>query len=182
MGTDALTGLLPAPAGDGAGSAAAGPRHLRNPVRFRPTEEADLAYVLALEADPDTAPYIEPWPLEQHRRALVDETVAHWVLEDVEREASVGFVILRDLGAPSIELKRIAVSDKGRGYGRDAVRLVKAAAFGHFDAAHLWLNVYDFNARAQAVYEAEGFVVETTMPACEAGCGEGTAHVMGVRS
>lgn len=100
--------------------------------------------MLALEADPDTAPYIHPWPLEQHRRALVDETVAHWVLEDVELGVKVGYVILRDLGGQSIELKRIAVSDKGRGYGRDAVRLVKAAAFGHFDAARVWLNVYDF--------------------------------------
>lgn len=181
MGVDALAGLLPVPAGDGAGFADR-PADLRNPVRFRPTEEADLTYVLALEADPDTAPYIERWPLEQHRRALVEEAVAHWVLEDVERGVKVGFVILRDLGAQSIELKRIAVSDKGRGYGRDAVRLVKEAAFGHFDAARVWLNVYDFNRRARAVYEAEGFVVETTRPACEAGCGEGTAQVMGVRS
>ncbi len=177
---DALAGRTDTPTEGGAASADRR-TDLSNPVRLRPTEEADLEYVLALEADPDTAPYIAPWPIEEHRAALVDDTVAHWVLEDVDRRAKVGFVILRSLGTESIELKRIAISDKGRGYGRDAMRLVKAAAFGDLDAAHLWLDVYDFNARAQAVYEAEGFVTEATRPAGEAGCGEGTAYVMGVR-
>ena len=149
-------------------------------VRFRPTEEADLEYVLALEADPDTAPYIAPWPVEEHRAAMADATIAHWVLEDTDGRASVGFVILRSLGTESIELKRIAISDKGCGYGKDAMRLVKEAAFGDLGACHLWLDVYDFNERAQAVYEAEGFVIERSRPASEAGCGEGTAYVMGV--
>ena len=153
---------------------------LKNPVRFRPTEEADLDYVLALEADPDTAPFIAPWPIEEHRAALADPAMAHWVLEDTERSANVGFVILRSVGSESVELKRIAISEKGRGYGKDAMRLVKEAAFGDLGANHLWLDVYDFNERAQAVYEAEGFVTERSRPASEADCGEGTAYVMGV--
>ncbi len=111
---------------------------------------------------------------------MADATIAHWVLEDADGRASVGFVILRSLGTESIELKRIAISDKGRGYGRDAMRLVKEAAFGDLGANRLWLDVYDFNERAQAVYEAEGFVIERSRPASEAGCGEGTAYVMGV--
>lgn len=153
---------------------------LKNPVRFRPTEEADLEYVLTLEADPDTAPYIAPWPVEDHRAAIADPAIAHWVLENTDRGTSVGFVILRSLGTESVELKRIAISDKGFGYGKDAMRLVKEAAFGDLGASRLWLDVYDFNERAQAVYEAEGFVIERSRPASQAGCGEGTAYVMGV--
>ena len=60
------------------------------------------------------------------------------------------------------------------------MRLVKEAAFGDLGANHLWLDVYDFNERAQAVYEAEGFVIERSRPASKAGCGAGTAYVMGV--
>jgi ribosomal protein S18 acetylase RimI-like enzyme len=157
-----------------------GPLDLKNPVAFRPTEDADLEYVLALEADPDTAPFIAPWPLEEHRAALADPTVGHWVLEDTERGVRVGFVILRSVGAESLELKRIAISEKGRGYGKDAMRLVKAAAFGELGATSVWLDVYDFNQRAQAVYEAEGFVVERSRPATEAGCASGTAYIMRV--
>ena len=153
---------------------------LKNPVWFRRTEEADLDYVLALEVDPDTAPYIAPWPVEDHRAAMADPTVAHWVLEDTDRGVCVGFVILQSLDGESVELRRIAISDKGRGYGTDAMRLVKQAAFEDLGASHLWLDMYDFNDRAQAVYEAEGFVVERSRPASEAGCGEGTAYVMSV--
>ena len=153
---------------------------LKNPVRFRETEEADLDYVLALEADPDTAPFIAPWPRAEHRSAITDPTVAHWVLEDTARGVRVGFVILQSVGSASLELKRIAISDKGCGYGKDAVRLVKEAAFTDLGANHLWLDVYDFNERAQALYAAEGFVMERSHAAEEAGCAEGTAYVMGL--
>ena len=130
---------------------------LKNPVCFRETEEVDLDYVLELEADPDTAPFIAPWPRDEHRSALADPTVGHWVLEDVARRVCVGFVILQGVGSTRLELKRIAISDKGRGYGKDAVRLVK-----------------------QAAYKAEGFTLDRSHPAAEAGCAEGTAYIMGL--
>ena len=91
-------------------------------VRLRPTREADLPYFLGLEVDPETAPFIHPWPVEDHRNAMSDYWGAH----------------------------------------------------------RLWLDVYDFNARARSLYQAEGFVAETTRPASEA-CGpgaEGTAIIM----
>lgn len=106
--------------------------------------------------------------------------VAHWIVEDTECGATVGFVILRGLGSEILELRRIAISEKGRGYGTAALRLVKEAAFGKLAAHRLWLDVYDFNDRARAIYEAEGFVAELERPASEAcgGCAEGTAIVM----
>ena len=152
------------------------------PVRLRPSGEPDLEFVLKLEADPDTAPFIHAWPIDEHRAAIADPSVAHWIVEDSEREVSVGFVILRGLGTEVIELRRIAISEKGQGYGTHALRLVKDAAFGEFGARRLWLDVYDFNDRARSIYEAEGFTAELERPASEAceGCAEGMAIVMAV--
>lgn len=152
------------------------------PVRLRPTGESDLEFVLKLEADPDTAPYIHRWPIEEHRQAIADAGVAHWIVEDPERGATVGFIILRGLGTEVLELRRIAVSEKGRGYGTAALRRVKEAAFGELAARRLWLDVYDFNDRARSIYEAEGFVAELERPASKAcgGCAEGTAIVMAI--
>ena len=135
-----------------------------------------------LEADPDTAPYIHPWPIEEHRAAIADANVAHWIVEDVDRGVAVGFVILKGLGTGVIEFRRIAISEKGRGYGTHTVRLVKEAAFGEMGARRLWLVVYDFNDRARSIYGAEGFETESERPASEAcgGCAEGTAIVMAV--
>lgn len=92
----------------------------------------------------------------------------------------MGLVILRAVDTDVVELKRIAISGKGKGYGRHALKLVKRTVFDDWGARRLWLDVYDFNARARSLYQAEGFVAETTRPASEA-CGpgaEGTAIIM----
>ncbi len=151
-------------------------------VRLRPTLESDLEFVLGLEADPDTAPFIHAWPIEEHLEAIAEPDVAHWIVEDVERGVPVGFVILRGLGTDVIEFRRIAIAEKGKGYGTHTVRLVKESAFGEMGARRLWLDVYDFNQRARSIYEAEGFEAELERPASEAcgGCAEGTAIVMAV--
>ena len=152
------------------------------PVRLRPSGETDLEFVLELEADSETAPFIHSWPIEEHQAGIADPGVGHWIVEDAERNVPVGFVILRGLGTEVIELRRIAISEKGRGYGTHAVRLVKEAVFEEMGARRLWLDVYDFNERARSVYEAEGFVAESERPASEAcgGCAEGTAILMAV--
>ena len=153
-----------------------------SPVRLRPSSEADIEFVLKLEADPDTAPFIHAWPIEEHRAAIADPGVAHWIVEDPAQGLPVGFVILKGLGTETIEFRRVAISQKGRGYGTHAVRLVKEAAFGEMGARRLWLDVYDFNDRARAIYEAEGFETESERPASEAcgGCAEGIAILMAI--
>jgi hypothetical protein len=40
--------------------------------RLRPTREDDLDYVVAAEADPDTAPFLAPSPREEHLGFLRD--------------------------------------------------------------------------------------------------------------
>ena len=151
-------------------------------VRLRPTRESDLDFVLRLEADTDTAPFIHAWPIGEHRAAIADPDVAHWIIEEADERVRVGFVILKGLGTEVIEFRRIAISEKGRGYGTHAVRLAKEAVFGKMGARRLWLDVYDFNDRARTMYEAEGFDAESERPASEAcgGCAEGTAIVMAI--
>ncbi len=151
-------------------------------VRLRPTRQSDLEFVLRVEADPDTAPFIHAWPIEEHVGAITDPGVAHWIIEDAEQGVPVGFVILRGLGTEVIEFRRIAISEKRRGYGTHAIRLVKEAVFGEMGARRLWLDVYDFNDRARSIYEAEGFEAESERPASEV-CGpsaEGTAILMAI--
>ncbi len=150
------------------------------PVRLRPSSEQDLEFVLKLEADPETARFIHPWLIDEHRAAIDDPSVAHSIVEHAELQLPVGFVILRGLGTEVLELRRIAISEKGRGYGTHALGLVKDAVFGELGARRLWLDVYDFNERARLIYDAEGFVAELERPASGAcgGCAEGTVTVM----
>jgi diamine N-acetyltransferase len=135
-------------------------------VSVRPSTPDDLAFVLAAERSPDNAPFVLQWTREQHAAAMSDPSYAHWIVEQAGRPA--GYLILMDLFGPheSVQFRRLVVQDKGRGIGRAAVRLVKAAAFERFGAHRLWLDVMEHNQRAQALYESEGFVLEGTLREC----------------
>lgn len=80
-----------------------------------------------------------------------------------------GFVILRGLTNPhrSVELMRIVITEKSRGFGRATLQLVKHIVFQQENAHRLWLDVRDNNPRARGLYESEGFIVEGTLRECQ---------------
>lgn len=131
-------------------------------IRLRESTPIDVDYVLDAEADPDTAPYIIRWSRDQHLDAMADEDRGHWIVENRVDGTVCGYVILSALNSPhgSIEFNRITITDKGRGYGRECLRLVKDVVFGELGAHRLWLDVMTHNRRAHALYRSEGFTEE----------------------
>jgi diamine N-acetyltransferase len=128
-------------------------------VELRPTREDDLDYVVAAEADPDNAPFLAPSPREVHLDFLRDPHHRHLIAELDGR--AVGFALLRlHPDDRAVELRRLAVTEKGRGHGRAALRLTMAEAFEEHGAHRLWLDVKPNNERALALYRSAGFVEE----------------------
>jgi diamine N-acetyltransferase len=129
-------------------------------VALRDTVPADLAFVTALEADPDVAPFVEAWPADRHLAALDDPDVAH--LQLIGEEQRMGFAILAGLKDPNdcVELRRIIVDPPGRGLGRVALGLVLDHASQVLGAHRVWLDVKPDNARARRLYAAAGFEEE----------------------
>jgi RimJ/RimL family protein N-acetyltransferase len=134
-------------------------------VRLRPTMQSDLAYVLSLERDPANLPFITPWERTQHEAAIRFPDFRHFIIEGGEDLAAAGFLILVGCRSPhqSLELKRMVVQDKGAGIGHAALRVAKKVAFDDLGAHRFWLDVKTCNARAKALYDGEGFVVEGTL-------------------
>jgi RimJ/RimL family protein N-acetyltransferase len=62
-------------------------------------------------------------------------------------------------------VKRIAIADKSRGLGREALGWFVRHAFEELDAPHVWLTVYRDNERAQRSYRALGFSIRELEPA-----------------
>jgi predicted acetyltransferase len=119
---------------------------------------------------------------EQHEGALKSADILHAVIRDAE-DRTVGFLILRGLSNPndSIELMRIVVTKKGRGYGKRALSLIVKWCFEVCHAHRLWLDVRAHNARAQHVYEGQGFVREGVLRECvKVGDTYHTLHVMSI--
>jgi diamine N-acetyltransferase len=131
-------------------------------LRLRPTMLSDLDYVISVETDPASLPFITPWERMQHEGAVRFPDFRHFIVEAGDAWERAGFVILQGCRSrhKSVELKRIVLQPKGRGLGRASVRLLKGMAFNDLHAHRFWLDVKSLNIRALALYASEGFVEE----------------------
>ncbi|MCC3300604.1 GNAT family N-acetyltransferase [Arthrobacter sp. zg-Y895] len=89
---------------------------------------------------------------------------ADWAIIRAEDGVYVGEVVLNDLDPDNESMGfRIALSSPkvfGQGYGTEATRAVLGHAFDDLGLHRIELEVFEFNPRAQRVYEKCGFVVE----------------------
>jgi RimJ/RimL family protein N-acetyltransferase len=131
-------------------------------LRLRPTMLSDLDFVISVERDSHNLPFITPWERTQHEGAVRFPDFRHLIVEGGSDYASIGFVILQGCrnAQRSVELKRLVLQTKGKGYGRACVRLLKQMAFRDLHAHRFWLDVKQLNTRALTLYASEGFVEE----------------------
>jgi len=137
-------------------------------IQLRRTTPNDLDFVLSAEQGAENKPFVSVWTRNEHLAALAAKDLAHLIIESRASNRSVGYIILAGLADPnrSIELRRIVVTEKNQGFGREALRLVKELAFEKLGGHRLWLDVKEHNLRARHVYESEGFVVEGVIREC----------------
>jgi RimJ/RimL family protein N-acetyltransferase len=137
-------------------------------IRLRPTQETDLNFVRLTESAEDNRPFIGQWTRDQHAAALTDPDHRHFILTQTDPPRAVGYLILQGLTDPNrgVQIRRLVVTEKGKGYGRQALKATKKFAFDTCDAHRLWLDVKTYNTRALHLYTSEGFVVEGTLREC----------------
>jgi RimJ/RimL family protein N-acetyltransferase len=128
-------------------------------IELRRTREADLDFVTGAESAPENSPFVSFQPRAEHEAYLQDPDVAHFIIMANDTGKAAGYVIVAGLQRADrvIEIRRIVVTDKGRGIGFATLEAVKALAFGEFGGNRLWLDVLDTNARARHLYAKFGF-------------------------
>lgn len=131
-------------------------------VRLRPTESGDIEKVVAFEQDPANEPFIRLWTPIQQQAGIANPNIGHFVVQRMDSGEMVGHVILVGIESNdhSLEFKRIVITSKGKGLGRDTVRAIKKYTFETLGFHRLWLEVLETNLRAKALYASEGFVEE----------------------
>ena len=131
-------------------------------IRIRRTENRDLNYVIQTEMNELNSKYIGHNTPEEHLAMMQHPDVLHLLIESIETEHPVGYMILagqKNLNH-AIEIRRIAVSEKEKGYGGEALKLAMKLAFEELSAHRLWLDTRVHNEVAQHAYESAGFVYE----------------------
>jgi diamine N-acetyltransferase len=135
-------------------------------MTLRNARGEDIPFMAGLELRFSELGFVGTDDLPTHQQGLTDPDWLYWIIE--EQGAPAGHVILRGLKSAhrSVELKRIVISEPGRGLGRIVLEAVLDKVFHEFKAHRLWLDVFEDNGRARHVYRSAGFVEEGVLREC----------------
>ena len=136
-------------------------------IHLKKTTIEDLDFVIQTENHRENKDFVMSWTLKQHRDSLLDEDKLHLIIETSDKKR-IGYAILAGLKNinSSIELVRIVIADKGKGYGRTSIKAIQKYTFENLNAHRLWLDVKDYNERARYLYQSTGFVEEGRLREC----------------
>lgn len=129
-------------------------------IRIENTQQIDVDAIVQIEKA--NSAYIGQNDHASYNALLTDGNCLHLSIWSAEDNRLVGHILLFGVENTNkvLEFKRIAISEKGKGFGREAVDLVKKLCFEQLGFHRLWLDVFDDNERAWKLYESEGFVQE----------------------
>ncbi|MBL8588193.1 MAG: GNAT family N-acetyltransferase [Methylobacteriaceae bacterium] len=140
-------------------------------VALTELRRADSPLLFEWINDPETvrfnaayAPVHEPVHENWFETISRDASRVAFALRDAESSQLVGILQLTDFHQIHRSVQLIIrigrESDRGRGYGGEAVRLAAQYAFRDRNVQRLWLTVFGDNARAMRAYEKAGLKVE----------------------
>lgn len=126
---------------------------------------ADADFMQSVELEPDNSPWVANWSLGWRITKFGDEDFLQTVIEKTDG-TPIGILIFRGMRnvQEKLELKRIALIEKGKGYGKEAIYLAQRLAFDVFGTPYLYLGTKDTNTRAQSIYKATGFTPDMPDP------------------
>lgn len=126
-------------------------------IAFYKAGEEDIKWIMAMESDPDNRDFIWQGTYDQHLHEIKDESTLLVVMLHRESSKRIGYC-LNGLNTQSdvFELRRIAIDQKGQGYGREAMKGILAYCFDSLKMNRFWLDVYPFNAVGIKLYESLG--------------------------
>lgn len=134
-----------------------------NNIRITNTISSDIDTIIEFENI--NKPFVHQYSREKHKSLLKDNDCLHLSIKRLDNERLIGHMIIFGLCNHNkvLEFRRITINEKGLGFGREAIRLLKYLCFEKLKFHRLWLDVYDDNYRAIKLYESEGFIKEGTL-------------------
>jgi diamine N-acetyltransferase len=127
-------------------------------VSLRRASADDIPFIMATERLPGYDVLVGCFEEDVHRANLADENWLYLIGLDASG-ARRGFAVLQDRhdGDGSEFIRRFAVANAGRGFGKPFLAALIDWIFTHSDNARCHLHVRSHNARARHVYDALGF-------------------------
>ena len=127
-------------------------------ILIKKTDINDLNEIINFEKE--NSQFVQQYDLIEHIKILENE--CHLSIFKKENNKLIGHIILTGIfnQKKSIEFKRIVISEKGFGFGKDSIELMKKICFKKYKVDKIWLDVYSDNKIAIKLYESQGFSKE----------------------
>lgn len=117
----------------------------------------DIDMIMEIENHIDNRNFIWQGTYEQHLNEINSDENMLLKFEKKEDRKCVGYCLIAlDNQSNKFELRRIAITEKGKGYGREIISELIKYAFEVLDMNRFWLDVYPDNKVGIALYESVG--------------------------
>ena len=132
-------------------------------VYFKTTSIDDIDYIIKNELDPENSDFVLNWSKEKHLDSLNDENICRFTIYS-KNDERIGFIILCGYKDKKvIEFKRFVISQKGQGYGKEAMQVCINFVFEELKAHKMWLDVLESNEIGIHLYKSCGFKEEAKL-------------------
>lgn len=122
-----------------------------------PAVASDIETIMEMERHRDNRDFIWSGTYEEHRAEIDDSHILLLAIREKTGDAMIGFVLAKlDTKSDIFELRRIAISQKGMGYGKEVMIALLRYAFEEKNINRFWLDVYPDNERGIRLYEGMG--------------------------
>lgn len=117
--------------------------------------EKEIPEIIALESHKDNRDYLWIGTYEEHKDEIADPNHLLLVFREKSDGRIVGYALIRlNPKSEIFELRRIAISEKRCGYGREAMEALFQYAFEELKINRFWLDVYPDNLYGIRLYES----------------------------
>lgn len=124
---------------------------------IEPAKPEDIDTIIALESHPENRDFLWIGTQQEHQQEIDDPAHLLLVFRKKEKEHILGYTLIRlDHASKRFEIRRIAIEEKGEGYGREAMVALLEFAFKELQMNRVWLDVYPHNTMGIALYEKLG--------------------------
>lgn len=120
-------------------------------------KECDINKIIEIESRPDTRDFLWIGTYEEHLQEISDPNHRLLVFRYKNKIEIMGYALIRlNFQSEIFELRRIAIVEKGKGYGKESMEALFKYAFEGLKMNRLWLDVYPDNIIGIKLYESLG--------------------------
>lgn len=119
--------------------------------------EKEIKEIIDIESHRENRDYLWIGTVEEHKEEIADPNHMLLIFREKNTSETKGYALIRlDSKSHIFEVRRIAITDKAKGYGKEAMIGLIKYAFEETEANRLWLDVYPDNEIGIRMYENLG--------------------------